>query len=83
VQCCRSGDNDENGDHLREDHPDRCVGANRSYLRAFDSACTVAGIVGEAIGDVVLDLFPGLPEEQIRRDGRAQESHNGKNIFWT
>jgi len=32
----------------------------------FDSACAVAGIVNEAIGYIVLDLFSGLPEEQIR-----------------
>ena len=81
MQCCRGRNHDEDGDDLREDHADRRVGAKRSYLRAFDPAFAISGIIGEAIGYIVLDLFPGLPEEKIRRDGRAQESHNGKNIL--
>jgi hypothetical protein len=83
MQSCRSGDDDKNGDDLREDHPKRSVRANRSYLREFDSAYAVAGIVGEASSYIILNLFSGLPKEQIRRNSRAQESHNGKNISWT
>ena len=78
VQRGGGGEDDEEHDEVREEHAGHHVGAGAGQLeRGRAPPLPQRAATGRA---VLLHLLGGLPEEQIRRDGGAQDADQDREV---
>ena len=80
VQCCRSGDDDEQADQIGIAHPEIGIEANPPDL-AWRLLGRIEKRFGVWVDLLVLGFLRGLPEEAVRRDRGAEHGDNRHDII--
>ena len=78
VQRGGGREDDEVHDQVREEHAGQHIVPGAAYLPPGGAFAFLDGRL--ALRDLFLYFLGGLPEEQVRRDGRPQDAHQGRPI---